>query len=87
LEGPKAGIEKSGRYIRTENNTEQQIEWTVTFNQSKIMLNAANTSIDDIFTSGNIAYIPGSIKIVDENNVEFTNYDFEGKTFDINIGT
>ncbi len=86
-EGPKAGIHKSGAYIRVENNIEQQIEWKVVFNQSKIMLDATKTSIDDIFISNNIEYVDGSIKVVDENNEGFNGYNFVEKTFEVNTGT
>ena len=61
-EGPKAGIEKSGRYVTNESKDEQQIEWTITFNQSKTLLE--NPSITDTFESGNFEYISGSMVVM-----------------------
>ena len=71
LTGPKAGIEKSGKYITNEDKDKQYIEWTVVFNKSEILLK--NPKITDIFTSGNYDYIVGSIA-VSAGGTPFSNY-------------
>ena len=70
LEGPNAGITKSGGYVLNETNGLQEIEWTVTFNQSKILLNSGST-ITDEFTSENYTFINGSLTLTkaDESTV------------------
>ncbi|NLC26780.1 MAG: hypothetical protein GX777_09205, partial [Fastidiosipila sp.] len=71
LQGPKAGIEKTGKYVTNQNKTEQEIEWTVVFNKSEILLE--EPKISDIFTSGNYDYIDGSI-VVSAGGEPFSNY-------------
>ncbi|WP_462421871.1 Cna B-type domain-containing protein [Salinicoccus sp. Marseille-QA3877] len=62
--GPNAGIEKSAQYVTSEDDTEQEIEWTVIFNNSKILLE--NPKITDKFTSGNYEYIEGSLDVTSD---------------------
>lgn len=69
LEGPTAGIDKSGRYVTTDNNTEQQIEWTVTFNNSNILLNAGTTLTDE-FISDNYTYIADTAEVTTDDGSE-----------------
>ncbi|MGO3170888.1 MAG: collagen binding domain-containing protein, partial [Bavariicoccus seileri] len=70
--GPKAGIEKTGKYVY-DSEGKQVIEWTVTFNKSKILLDKDSKIVDD-FTSENYEYIDGSLSIATDNGTPFTDY-------------
>ncbi|WP_022797212.1 collagen binding domain-containing protein [Bavariicoccus seileri] len=70
--GPKAGIKKTGKYVY-DSEGKQVIEWTVTFNKSKILLDKDSKIVDD-FTSGNYEYIDSSLSIVTDNGTLFTDY-------------
>lgn len=69
LKGPQPGITKSARYVTNGIGT-QEIEWTVTFNQSKILLDAGTKLVDD-FTSDNYEFITGSQTITPAGNYSF----------------
>ncbi|MGO3017667.1 MAG: Spy0128 family protein [Anaerococcus sp.] len=71
LDGPKAGIDKSGRYVLNQNTGLQEIEWTIKFNKSKILLE--NPTITDAFTSGNYEFIADSLTMT-ENGQPFTEF-------------
>ncbi|GGN50502.1 Spy0128 family protein [Oceanobacillus indicireducens] len=75
-DGPKAGISKSGKYVLNEEGL-QEIEWTITFNNSRILLD--NPVIEDIFTSKNYTYVNDSLSMT-ENGEPFTDYEIEGPT-------
>ncbi|MGX7361116.1 Collagen adhesin precursor [Aerococcus viridans] len=76
LTGPKAGIKKSGKYVLNSDQSKQEIEWTITFNTSKIKLK--NPIIKDLFESTNYSYISGSLQ-VKENDTNFTDYSLDMK--------
>lgn len=84
LEGPKAGIHKSGKYVTRDNDTIQEIEWVIEFNESKVLLE--NPKISDAFTSENFTYVEGSMTIT-ENDVAFDDYNLQvtNNSFEINI--
>lgn len=88
IAGPQAGIVKNGQYVRRENDTVQEIEWTVTFNTTNT--NLVNPKIEDVFTSENISFIDGSLEMT-ENGVNFTDFELtktaNGFTIDINKET
>ncbi len=91
LIGPKAGIRKNGWYITNEDRDQQEIEWRIDLNQSKILLNA-NSTITETFTSGNFKYIAGSLFIEDQDDkplVLDTDYSLEvnadGKGFVVTL--
>ena len=85
--GPNAGISKFGQYITNEDKTKQEIKWTVTFNQSNILLNAG-TTLTDNFTSGNYTYIDGSVIVSGINNYTFKpNEDKQGFLLTLNEAT
>jgi|GEM_PF-1019159 len=71
--GPKSGIQKNGKYVYNSETGNQEIEWTVTFNNSKILLNEGSKIVDE-FTSGNYEYIADSLKITTDNGTAFTDY-------------
>lgn len=63
IEGPKAGIHKDGSYIVNADGN-QEIEWTVVFNQSEVLLNA-NSTLTEEFVSENYTYLAGSLTLTD----------------------
>ena len=73
--GPKAGIKKTGKYVY-DSEGKQVIEWTVTFNNSKILLENGSKIVDE-FTSGNYKYIDGSLSIKTDKNADFTDYNLD----------
>ena len=73
--GPKSGIQKSGKYVY-DSEGKQVIEWTVTFNNSKILLENGSKIVDE-FTSGNYKYIDGSLSIKTDKNADFTDYNLD----------
>ena len=73
--GPKAGIKKTGKYVY-DSEGKQVIEWTVTFNNSKILLENGSKIVDE-FTSGNYKYIEGSLSIKTDKNADFTDYNLD----------
>ncbi|WP_313469100.1 collagen binding domain-containing protein, partial [Carnobacterium sp.] len=88
--GPKAGIKKSGKYVLNEETGLQEIEWTIIFNDSRILLN--NPEIIDDFTSKNYNYIENSLKMTENNEtVADSDYVFNktdnGFTININKNT
>ena len=75
LTGPKAGIKKTGTYVTSTNKTEQFIEWTVTFNQSGILLETGST-LTDVFTSGNFSYVADTLVVKAGSNELTPNTDY-----------
>lgn len=78
LTGPKAGIKKSGKYVLNSDQSAQEIEWTITFNTSKIKLK--NPIIKDLFESDNYKLIEDSLKVTEEigkTKSNFTDYNLE----------
>ncbi|MFF7082655.1 MULTISPECIES: Spy0128 family protein [Bacillati] len=75
--GPKSGIKKYGKYVANTDKTEQQIEWTIDFNESKILLNSGSEIVDE-FTSNNYTMINNTLTVMNRSNqsmlVEGTDY-------------
>lgn len=75
--GPKAGIKKYGQYVANTGKTEQQVEWTIDFNESNILLNSGSEIVDE-FTSNNYTMINNTLTVMNRSNqsmlVEGTDY-------------
>lgn len=83
--GPKAGINKSGDYVLNDEGN-QEIEWTVTFNTSNILLDEESKLIDN-FISKNYKYIDESLEVtgISDDSYTFT-LNTDGDGFIIEFG-
>ncbi|WP_313793901.1 Cna B-type domain-containing protein [Fundicoccus culcitae] len=72
-EGPKAGVRKwNNGYKVNSDSSNQEIEWVVEFNNSKILLETGDTLTDN-FVSANFSLIDGSIQVL-ENGTDITGH-------------